>query len=208
MDNAFDLESIISISMIRTHTKTDDILHVTDEQLSLYRKAAFEACELYTGNLYASARMIVENTPRFGKPSKNGRLSKVDLKYPSADGIVYYNVRGEKGQASVEVGRRDVRLPTMNINAEGDCCNPCGNGSNLGASLTYLAGYKNPDDIPSGIKVGILKWIAWSVQNSGDVLLTMANTDIIRGQAIQGTNNTTWASGALELWRSYVGDGI
>jgi hypothetical protein len=42
-------DEYVSIDLIRRHTKTDDIPAVTDEQLKLYRAAAVEAAEFYSG---------------------------------------------------------------------------------------------------------------------------------------------------------------
>ena len=57
---AFDWSTRLSLDVIRSHTKTDDIPGVTDEQLALYRAAAIEAAERYTGLLLAGQRTITE----------------------------------------------------------------------------------------------------------------------------------------------------
>lgn len=56
-----DLEELLPLALIRTHTKTDDVPHVTDEQLSLYRSASFEAAEKYTGLVYSRAKIDLTN---------------------------------------------------------------------------------------------------------------------------------------------------
>jgi hypothetical protein len=49
----------------------------------------------------------------------------------------------------------------------------------------------------------MLKFIAWSVEHAGDMLITMANSTAERDSGIIGTNNGLWASGALDLFRAY-----
>jgi hypothetical protein len=85
---AFDWIARLSIEAIRSHTKTDDIPGVTEQQLILYRAAAIEAAERYTGLLLAGSRTITEpiQGPRHPKPGKF--TYRHDLKYPSADGYV------------------------------------------------------------------------------------------------------------------------
>src|SRR5688572_13974020 len=56
----YDLEKLIPISLIREHTKTDDVPAVSDDQLRLYRSASVEAAEQYTGLLLSSSKPITE----------------------------------------------------------------------------------------------------------------------------------------------------
>ena len=55
-----DWSERLSIDMIRQHTKTDDVPAVTDDQLKLYRDAAIEAAEMYTGLLLSCQKSVVE----------------------------------------------------------------------------------------------------------------------------------------------------
>ena len=86
---AFDWSARLSIDAIRSHCKLDDVPGVTDEQLALYRAAAIEAAEKYTGLSLAGQRTVTEPIQGPAHP-KPGKMSyKFTLKYPVADGMVY-----------------------------------------------------------------------------------------------------------------------
>ena len=53
-----DWSERLSIDMIRTHTKTDDVPAVTDAQLKMYRDAAIEAAEFLHGTFCCRDRRI------------------------------------------------------------------------------------------------------------------------------------------------------
>lgn len=206
----FDLEARLPISLIRTHTKTDDVPHVTDEQLRLYRDAAFEAAELYTGLLFRRQRQITEETSTdySARTLRRGYYTH-RLKYPSADGLVYlYGTRNGTRSFNVEPGERLVRIPVTHWAIDADpCCAPrCSGALNHGQRLMYRAGYSCTDDIPQGIIVGVLKFIAWLITNPGDEIMTVRNRLAGDSAGIIGTNNGAWASGAIEQWRMYVSE--
>lgn len=79
---------------------------------------------------------------------------------------------------------------------------------NNGVQLMYKTGALCPSDIPAGIKLGILKYIAWSVKNPGDDLITVKQTSSVQVSGITGTNDVAYASGAIELWKQYTAMGI
>jgi hypothetical protein len=200
-----NLDSLCPLSLIRTHTKTDDVPNVTDDQLRLYRKAAFEAAEQYTGMLFSATKQITEQaTTVMGRRYRS--TFKHRMRYPTVDGKVYLYGGDQFGThlILVEPGTQTIRIPVANSNFIGAVgCTPC-NQVNLGMKITYRAGFGCSDDVPAGIITGCLKYIAWLVSNPGDEIMSVRNKVSVVGETVQGTNNTAWASGALELWRQYV----
>jgi hypothetical protein len=107
----WSINTRLTIDLIREHTKTTDVAHVTDNQLEHYRATAVEQCELYTGLIIGAPRFIQEQvpakTPRF-------RASTVPYrtKHPSTDGLVYYrSSSGLTGMTRIEPGTRKVEVP-------------------------------------------------------------------------------------------------
>lgn len=68
---------------------------------------------------------------------------------------------------------------------------------------TYRSGVSCNAEIPNGIIVGCLKYIAWQIGNPGDQLVTMADIPNKTTKYIKGTNNAVLASGAAEQWCIY-----
>lgn len=208
-----DLENLCPISLIRTHTKSDDVPYVTDEQLVLYRKTAFEAAEKYTGFLFTQQRAVTENVSR--KSGRRWRDSYTHrLRYPSADGRVYlYGSRDGIGNRMIDIGagERNIRIPVQSGAFDlGSCCDPCRSDRdvNYGWKVLYKAGINCKDDVPAGIVMGVLKMVAFLMMNAGDEILTVRNREQAESTGIIGTNNAAWASGAIEQWRIYVDDAI
>lgn len=208
-----DLEKLLPISVIRTHTKTDDVPHVTDDQLRLYRKAAFEVCEKYTGRIFSELRVIQE--PVSQRKARRFRPFYIHtLKHPSFDGIVYiYGTANGFGnrQLNIGPGGRELRLEVLGgaIDASSCCGGPCqGDQYNYGMMAMYRAGVDCADSIPAGIIMGCLKFIAWSISNPGDEIMTVRNREAGEATGIIGTNNGAWASGAIEQWRIYLDDAV
>ena len=212
VDSPNPLEEIVPIATIRAHTKTNDVPAVTDAQLALYREAAFESAEQYTGLLLRVRRQIIEHVvlPTFDATHHGAitvrRWVKHRLRWGSADGVVwvYGGTHGRLTQRiDVAPGAREVRIPTAFLPVDQDeCCRPCSVRSNE-ARVLYNAGF-SPGMIPAGIKIGVLKWIAWTIENPGDVFRAVDDTlSRSSGTALRGTNNTALASGALDQWRQY-----
>lgn len=211
----FDLEELVPIELIRTHTKTDDVPHVTDEQLRLYRKTAFESAMQYSGLYLGKKVQIIEaakiRVSRTGFAQHRRRHRKHKLDYPAAEPVVYVwsNNSASRTTLHIDTGTRIVLLPIHQIeNPLASCCSPCGNEFDQRSTLQlmYVAGYSCVDDVPAGIVLGILKYIAWSVMRPGDELLTIRNRTSVEEGGLRGTNNAAWASGALELWMQYNDD--
>jgi hypothetical protein len=205
------LDALVSIDMIRVHTKTEDIPSVTDEQLTLYRQAAFESAELYTGLLLTRSQRIEEfvNPPKRDFSDVRKRVVH-RLKYAAAEPTVYIYGPGVKTMMHVEVGSRKVVLPgDIYSHLMFECCRPCGESGDLGNAsirIMYLAGYANEKAIPAGIIVGVLKFIAWAVANPGDQMHTVDGRTSLAENFLKGSNDGAWASGAIDEWRRYVND--
>jgi hypothetical protein len=210
----FDLDAILSLDLIRTHTKTDDVPSVTDEQLRLYRRAAIEAAEQYTGMRIRGAERHVEHIDKTfsAKVRRKGYMTHT-LEYPATDGkVLLYGAQHGLGDRVIHVqkGAVEIRIPLIVEAVDVDfCCRPCAPGSmNFGMKITYLAGFRSPEEIPSGVIVGMLKYIAWNITNPGDIVQTVKNRETAGESGIVGTNNAAWASGAIELWRQYTREGF
>ena len=202
---SFDLDELLTIDAIRTHTKTEDIPSVTDEQLKLYRKAAFEQAELFTNLLLIKnirREEVVTPPRRFIDDVR--RTFTHRLKYAAAEPQVFVYGPGTKEMLSVDVGTHKVILPNrIFAHMVFDCCRPCSDGPGA-VRIMYLAGMKSINDVPAGIIVGVLKYIAWSVSNPGDVLKTVDNRRTVGQDFMKGSNDAAWASGAIDEWRKYV----
>lgn len=213
--NGLDWEARLSIDMMRDHTKTADVLSVTDDQLRLYRSSALEAAEMYTGMLLFQQRMITE--PIQGPPSvKYGKTTYVHkLQYPVADGIVYLygSIHAQDNAAfMVKPGTRSIKVPVRTGQLDlSNCCDPCSSHHlNAGMLAAYRAGFADVNAVPAGIVHGALLYISWSVEHPGDELLTQRNRVETRAglAGLQGSSNVAMISGALEMWRSYDSEAI
>lgn len=218
----FDLDKCLSIALIREHTKTDDVPSVTDNQLRLYRAAAFESAEQYTGALLRGTRPITEYIDEdwSARTMLRGYYVK-KTEYPVTDGIVYlYGAVGSANQTlRIQPGTRKLRIPIVQCSPDlsSACCRPgCAptKAMNTGMRIMYRAGFElcetgdAPATLPNIIILGILKFIAWSVTHPGDVLLTVRLRESSDEGLVRGTNNAAWASGALELWRQWDPDAL
>jgi hypothetical protein len=197
-------DEYLNIAMIRQHTKTDDIPAITDDQLRLYRSAAIESAEFYTG-LSLSKQKTHSEIIAQPKIRPGHEYAIVKLKYPSSDGIIYIYGNGTNPEAvhitpntrKVKIQGRYFYTPDMS-----NCCNPCSQATN-GLRIMYRAGFSCADQVPAGVLLGILQFIAWVVEHPGDEVMSMRNTLSARGGAIIGTNNIALISGALESWRQF-----
>jgi hypothetical protein len=197
-------DEYLSIDLIRQHTKTADVPGVTDEQLRLYRGAAVEAAEFYTGLSLSKQKVHTEILP-VKKPKLNHDYVIVRLQYPTIDGIVYiYGNRQFPDVVQTTPNSRKVRLPNRFFFSPdmSNCCDPCSKPTN-GLRIMYKAGFSAADQVPPGILLGILQFVAWVVEHPGDEVLAMRNTLSARGGALIGTNNIALISGALESWRQF-----
>jgi hypothetical protein len=210
---AFDWSTRLSLEIVRQHTKTDDVPAVTDAQLELYRSTAIEAAELYTGLLLSGQRMITEPAQGPAEPRPGKASYKHRLQYPVADGIVYLYGGWHPADNTVfrvPIGTRTIQIPIRTgwIDTS-NCCDPCSSHHmNADMMVGYQAGFHCVDDVPSGIVLGCLQYIAWTVEHPGDEYLSVRNTEVNRAGVAQGSSNIAVASGALETWRQYDSEAI
>ncbi|MGY3615670.1 hypothetical protein [Bradyrhizobium sp. USDA 10063] len=219
----FDWSRRLSLDLIRQHTKTDDVPGVTDDQLDLYRASSVESAEFYTGMLLAGQRTVVEaiqSPPRHERQSiwpslHPGKLTyRFRLQYPVADGMVYLygGAPGNNMAFPVPPGTRAIRIPIRTGLLDlSNCCDPCATHYlNRGMMAAYKAGFACVDDVPAGIIVGCLQYIAWIIEHPGDELLTQRNRkdNSTKIGGVSGSNNIAMVSGALESWRLYDNEAI
>jgi hypothetical protein len=212
---SYDFEALLPISLIRSHTKTDDIPSVTDELLTIYRGAALRAAEEYTGILFSSRETRVEDVrppvgtdPRFYR----SRTFNHTLEHATADGRVwYYGKRNQQPQLiTVQPGTTEVNLPRDHADFGLGCCNPSGPQAFIRvmyvAGLECLTKFRHADIL----KLGALKYIAHVVMNAGDNVIQHQVSGGSRGggAALDTAANPALASGAVEIWRTMVRDAI
>jgi len=208
---SFDLEQILSIELIREHTKTDDIISVSDAQLQLYRRAAIQAAEKYTGMFFTGQRVMQELVTYPGSfwNSANYYFEHT-TKYSFAQPFAYLYGDTSRGieQVPVAVGSRTVRLTNHPGDFGAGCCNPCKQPSQ--PMLQYTAGFSCENDIPAAIALGALKYITHVIENLGDVVIavTPSGSPNNRGVSITEAANPALASGAIDIWRSAVDHAI
>lgn len=206
MAEDLDLEKVLGIRLIREHTKTTDVQQVSDEQLKLYRRASIEACELEIGWKLSGATMYTQPVDFEADMLRGRSKSKVRLDYPAADGVVMVSHTSSDVPAQLNVKQNSdiVFVPLQDRPFDmGSCCSPCGSQAIGESTLSYNIGFLCVEDIPAGIWVGCLKYIAWSVMNPGDQLKTIKDGSTAEIQGLTGTNNAVWGSGAGEEWRRY-----
>jgi hypothetical protein len=213
--NARSIHDRVTLPLIREHTKTVDVPHVTDNQMLHYLDTAVELAEAHTG-LVLRGQRFVEQVAKAKPPRFRATHIHYKLRHPTSDGVVYYRTaNGHTGVVRVEPGHRKVSIPAFALamygqNLATSCCNPCNvsDGGEVYVTLSYNAGYACAGDIPAGIVLGILKFIAWSYEHAGDNLITQANTTSERDSGIVGSNDGLKFSGALELFRAYRLEGF
>jgi hypothetical protein len=171
-----DYEALLPISLIRSHTKTDDVPSVTDELLDLYREAAFEAAKIYAGFELSPDGYTTQTVPK-----SDAVNLYIRLKRPAVDGVVVVEDGSTVSVANVAPGSQELRLnllPSIFDAVDGwsgpksFTSNCCGTQVDLGTdalTIRYKSHDGSPLKVPSGIKMGLLQYIAWAIENPGDV---------------------------------------
>lgn len=180
-----DLETLLPIELIRQHTKTDDAPGVSDELLSLYREAAFEAAALYTGRSWGAGPRTVTQAVR----GTFGERIRVPLAAPASDGIVTLVAGRAMFVVQIAAGAREIEIGPDMRDAHGNrlMCNPCTGAGAGGMTLQYRTAGEAAA-MPADVRLGALQFIAYAIGNPGDV----ANA----GRA-------ALASGAIATWRRH-----
>jgi len=202
----FQPEEVLPLQLVREHTKTDDTPTVTDAVLELYREVAFEQAELYTGRIILGSASVQETfridvTDEYNKRRRPNPYRKLILSYAPMEKFVLVggksrqNIRTRPNSRELEIAHDQFNLDM------GNCC--AGNGLSIEQFVLYSTGYKSKEDIPSTMLYGCLKFIAWSINNPGDELLTVRNRLGTTETGLIGTNNAAWGSGAIEHWKPY-----
>lgn len=205
----FDWDARLSLEFIRDHSKTADIPSVMDTQLRLYRAAALESCEQYTGLLLSGQKTVEEPIESKTKVKWGASFYTHHLQYPTADGYVYIyggTHVNDNMVFHVKPGSRKIKVPIRKDFIDlSNCCNPCSSwAANGGMLATYKAGYASVDAVPATAVLGMLQFITWCIEHPGDELLTQRNRIETRAglAGLQGSNNIAMISGALETWRT------
>jgi len=208
-EKPLDWEARLGIEFIRSHAKIDDVPSVLDDQLRLYRSAAMEAAEQYTGLLLHSQRTVEEAIEGPARLRPNATHYTHRLRFPVADGYVYlYGGTHINDNAVFRVpsGTRKVKVPIRKDLIDlSNCCDPCAKpwAVNGGMLAAYRAGYRSAAEVPTTVVLGMLQFITWCIEHPGDELLTQRNRVETRAglAGLQGSNNIAMISGALETWR-------
>lgn len=206
----FEIDDLLPISLIREHTKTTDIKQVSDDQLRLYRSAAIEAAEIYIGIHISKPQMHMQHVDLESPKFRNKERIRINLDYPATGGQVMI-VGGQLAgnTTAMHTCKRFQKSFVMQNPGHctvynGSCCDPCNKaGGNSDLILSYNVGYNNVEDVESGIIVGCLKYIAWSVINSGDTPVIVNDGSSSETGGIKGTNDAVWASGAQAEWTRF-----
>jgi hypothetical protein len=199
MSAAFDYESVLSIDTIRQHTKTDDDISVTDDMIRLYRSAAFETSELFTGIPVTPVRSISEPV----KVINARRVPIVRLSRPVSGGLVSFYGGGMGGTINVRAAPGQNEIPFPGCGPEkvyliGSCDDCSGPGPLM---ATYESGARDLKNVSPLIVMGVLKYLAWTIKNPGDEILTSRNRSSSGESGINGTNDAAVISGAIDEWK-------
>lgn len=220
------LEAILPLDLVKVHCKIDDLPGIINPQLELYRGAAFEAAEKYTGKKWVRRERMVQEikSPRYRGISQAAIARVVvELDYIPIDGVVniygtadnpmfwmdgmvlpifrqplYQTIQLPHGSRRFEMNN-DLLFYSFDVTRD---CNQFGKAfEQQGARAEYVAG--PPKEIPKGILLGCLKYIAWSVENPGDQFVPM----VLRQVGVTTvTNDPAISSGAMNEWRRYRRD--
>lgn len=196
-----NVADLLPMGLIRSHCKCDDTPNITDEQLELYREVAFEQAEMFTGKHWAGVKEIVEPVNRAQYDLINRRFGRVRIKSIPIDGMVMLVGAGHNAVFTLKAGTNYIDLADRknswgNASQSAGCCSSCVTSNNQVGyrnftlempNWVYKTGVKCKEDIPAGIRLGCLQFIAWAMENPGDI----ASPDSVR------------ASGAMAQWNNY-----
>ena len=208
-EKPLDWEARLGVEFIRSHAKIDDVPSVLDDQLRLYRSAAMESAEQYTGLLLRGQRTVSEAIEGPVRLRPNAAYYTHRLQYPTVDGYVYLyggTHVADNRAFRVPPGSRKIKVPIRKDSIDlSNCCDPCSQpwALNGGMLASYRAGYKSAEEVPVTVVLGMLQFITWCIEHPGDELLTQRNRVETRAglAGLQGSNNIAMISGALETWR-------
>ena len=202
----YDAEKILPLDLVRQHTRTDDVMTVSDELLMLYRDSALQAAQEYTGIPIRERQTVTEpvSIPRrrhhaFYDNRANYFTHKIGGIFAMPQ-VYFYGGRSVGVQTiMVAVNTREIRLPVP-VDFGIGCCNPCADADT--PRIQYVSGYSCEADIPAAIAHGALKYIAHSIANAGDTVEKLGG--FLTGREV----SPALASGAIEIWRSAMPEAV
>lgn len=208
-DKLHDMELVVPLQLIREHCKLDDVEGVSDAMLKLYRSAAVETAEKYTGLMLHKKCWITELVEHPDFSLSRQRWFEYSAQYMFANPMGYYY--GFTGMAPQQVGLKlgtnKARLPIIANDFGLGCCNPC--NTPLQEKFMYMAGYDCEKSFPAAFILGALKYIAHVVENPGDVASASLGTGGTTARYdLSSGSNPAVASGAIEIWRTIRSDAI
>lgn len=203
-----DFESLLPLRLIRQHIGDDDTERFSEDQLSLYRESAFEACEAMTGLLLMAGRREHSETASLPRAftlaaSFSQRPQYHRLKYPSATGMVNVTSAAGNQLIIIPVGSREIPLSILNETVSfGECALAC-DALKMAMTFTYETGHDGTvKHLPAGLRVGMLQYITFLISNPGDTIVHTINSTGGKLDARDATSAVK-ASGALESWLPY-----
>ncbi|MGL5736575.1 MAG: hypothetical protein ACRCYS_17060 [Beijerinckiaceae bacterium] len=169
---AIDYEAILPLELVRVHTKTDDVPHVTDGLLALYREAAFDAAEKYAGLKVSTDGYTTQEVE---KSSGNDMI--VRLKFPAVDGIIQV-IDGSNSKTIVatpgaskivlRASHHDFHDGDIIKTLSSNCCETCVEVAPSSVMLKYKSANCGAPKVSAEMKQAILQYIAWAIENPGD----------------------------------------
>lgn len=181
-------EDLLPLDLIRAYCRLGDGFgdnNAMDQVLILLRGAAFLEAQKWTGLQFGGNRTISQafTTPSFSKNNNYSPLAGdpknyyIQLKLAPRNGMVEIGFGGKTSSFTLPKGSK-----ALAISAEFFCCPECANQDMFYAVYQVDA----LDCISDTIKLGILKLIAYNLNNPGDE---------------KRESKAAIASGATELWQ-------
>ena len=168
----------------------------------MYRAAALEAAQRYTGLWVVGRRWVKEILKA---PSRRDRFRPVRSRLPwyPTDGVVYISGPNyQNGAMSVDPRSHGINLQPL-AHPEGfyNCCDPCSKFLTEPDAASYYTGFKTCSGIPTGIALGAIRYIAYQIANPGDIDNSLDGAGKVSTR--MAANNAIVASGAAAEWDLY-----
>jgi hypothetical protein len=162
-------DTILPMDVIRTRTGTDDVMRVPDMVLEMYRDASLEMAEKYSGLVLRGSRPVIEPLNYDRQMMAARGVGRVALKYVPIDGMV--RIVGDSINEVVLLPDGSNIFDFRSLIIGGSWCrsNSCASACGGDMAFHYDAGVKCASEVPSSIKIGCLQYIAWAIENPGDV---------------------------------------
>lgn len=175
-------DKLLPLSIIRSFTQTDDDVYVTDDELIIFRGAAFSALEKYTNISFSGVKDIQERVEIL--QSREGYIypQNIKLKHPCTSSYVVIKLdSGAIYKEYVPIGEKSLRFIPREMDLYLNNCS-----FSPYATVFYKTGYDCPKELDENIKLGLLSFINYYFKNKND-------TKLLEKAAV--------LSGALDLWK-------